>query len=68
MGNFNLPGVSQINPEVETHFTLCSSTGLIKMKSGDWSLTGTSGELLKDSKFKNSFDIVSVFSSFTFSR
>ena len=59
MGNFNLPGVQSILPEIETKFTIDPNTGFIKMDSGHWAITGSGGDILKDSKFKNSFDIVS---------
>lgn len=51
-----LPGVDTISPEVEVQFTY--KDGLIEMQSGNWTLRGMSGTVLKDSRFVQSFNIV----------
>ena len=51
-----LPGVDTISPEVEVQFQF--SNGVIEMKSGNWTLRGVSGNVLKDSRFVQTFNIV----------
>lgn len=51
-----LPGVDTISPEVEVQFIY--KNGLIEMQSGNWTLRGMSGTVLKDSRFVQSFNIV----------
>ena len=59
MGSFYLPGVQNVLPEIETKFEVHPESGMITMKSGEWTIMGSGGGILKDSKFMNSFDIVS---------
>lgn len=51
-----LPGVDAISPEIEVQFIYAN--GLIEMKSGNWTLRGDSGNILKDSRFLESFNIL----------
>lgn len=51
-----LPGVDTISPEVEVQFQY--KEGCIRMTSGNWTLRGLSGNVLKDSRFVQTFNIV----------
>lgn len=51
-----LPGVDTISPEIEVEFRYAN--GLIEMHSGNWTLRGDSGNVLKDSRFVESFNII----------
>ncbi|KAJ1425689.1 hypothetical protein B484DRAFT_89170 [Ochromonadaceae sp. CCMP2298] len=50
-----IPGVDIVTPEIEVKFE--NIEGVVVMKSGNWSLKGESGKILKDSGFMKSFDI-----------
>jgi len=52
-----LPGVDTISPEVEVEF-LHNKNGLIEMKSGNWTLRGMAGNVVKDSRFMQTFNII----------
>lgn len=51
-----LPGINTIAPEIEVEFRYID--GLVAMQSGNWTLRGDSGNVLKDSRFVESFKIV----------
>lgn len=50
-----LIGIDVINPEMEVNFV--NTNGTIYMTSGNWTLRGMSGGILKDSRFMQSFDV-----------
>eukprot|EP01036_Dinobryon_divergens_P029642 gene29642-38767_t len=50
-----IPGIDVINPEMEVNFV--NTNGTIYMTSGNWTLRGMSGGILKDSRFMQSFDV-----------
>eukprot|EP00597_Dinobryon_sp_UTEXLB2267_P007121 CAMPEP_0170086958 /NCGR_PEP_ID=MMETSP0019_2-20121128/21531_1 /TAXON_ID=98059 /ORGANISM="Dinobryon sp., Strain UTEXLB2267" /LENGTH=216 /DNA_ID=CAMNT_0010304319 /DNA_START=112 /DNA_END=762 /DNA_ORIENTATION=+ len=50
-----IPGIDVIMPEMEVNFATINDT--INMSSGNWTLRGMSGGILKDSRFMQSFDI-----------
>jgi hypothetical protein len=50
-----LPGVDTVSPEIDV--TIACVNGSIELKSGNWTLRGTSGHVLKDSRFMESFAI-----------
>lgn len=53
--SFPIPGIDTITPEIEVDFVY--DNGVIKMSSGNWTLRGTSGGIVKDSRFMRSFTI-----------
>ena len=55
MPTFPLPGIDNITPEIEVDFLYTNET--IVMRSGNWTLRGTSGGIVKDSRFMSSFEI-----------
>jgi len=50
-----LPGVDTVSPEIDVIISCVN--GSIELKSGNWTLRGTSGHVLKDSRFMESFAI-----------
>eukprot|EP00600_Ochromonadales_sp_CCMP1393_P004697 CAMPEP_0174957986 /NCGR_PEP_ID=MMETSP0004_2-20121128/2376_1 /TAXON_ID=420556 /ORGANISM="Ochromonas sp., Strain CCMP1393" /LENGTH=178 /DNA_ID=CAMNT_0016206155 /DNA_START=247 /DNA_END=784 /DNA_ORIENTATION=- len=50
-----IPGVDVVTPEIKVRFE--NVDGVVVMESGEWSLKGESGNILKDSGFMKSFDI-----------
>lgn len=50
-----IPGLDVVTPEIELDFV--SEQGKVSMRSNGWTLRGQSGDVLKDSKFMQSFDI-----------
>jgi len=52
---FVLPGVDTIAPEIEVEFSY--ESGKIEMRSGNWTIKSSSGKILKDSRFMQTFNI-----------
>lgn len=52
-----LPGIDKVTPEIEVQFFFDEITGTINMKSGNWTLKGSTNGVLKDSRFMQSFAI-----------
>lgn len=57
MNTLPLPGVDSITPEIEVNFVYDSTSKSIRMSSGNWTLRGTSGGVVKDSRFMQTFEI-----------
>ena len=51
-----IPGLGQLKPEIEV--TTKYSNGVLSMNSGNWTIKGSSGGIMKDSRFLRTFDIV----------
>ena len=50
-----IPGIDIITPEIEVSFE--NINGIIHMNSGNWTIKGMSGKILKDSNFLKTFEI-----------
>lgn len=50
-----IPGIDVITPEIEVSFE--NINGIIYMNSGNWTIKGMSGKILKDSNFLKTFEI-----------
>lgn len=50
-----IPGIDIITPEIEVSFE--NINGIIRMNSGNWTIKGMSGKILKDSNFLKTFEI-----------
>ena len=50
-----IPGIDIVTPEIDVNFI--AKNDIIVMKSGNWTLKGKSGLILKDSKFMQTFNI-----------
>jgi len=50
-----IPGIDVITPEIEVSFE--NINGVVHMNSGNWTIKGMSGKILKDSNFLKTFEI-----------
>lgn len=50
-----IPGIDIITPEIEVSFE--NIDGIVYMNSGNWTIKGMSGKILKDSNFLKTFEI-----------
>jgi len=57
MHTLPLPGVDSITPEIEVDFVYDHAVKAVRMSSGNWTLRGTSGGVVKDSRFMQTFEI-----------
>lgn len=50
-----IPGLGQLKPEIEV--TTKYDDGVLSLNSGNWTIRGSSGGIMKDSRFLHTFDI-----------
>jgi hypothetical protein len=50
-----IPGLGSIKPEIEVN--LKYEDGVMSLESGNWTIRGSAGEIMKDSRFMHTFDI-----------